>query len=113
MGKFADNIFIATGSYDKAKEKYTLELTGEELCIIYDWMMYIEDEHNDGLSSKDDVIRTLSKRLAKMVEWYNNPKLTDMDRLKRQYALANRRNAELEYKLEQINKLVKELKENK
>lgn len=108
----ADNIFIATGSYDKAKEKYTLELTGEELCIIYKWMEMV-DEYDAAFESKDDVERTLSKRLAKMVDWYNNPNLTDKERLERKYIIANKRNAELEYKLNQINELIKKSKENK
>lgn len=68
MGKFADNIFIATGSYDKAKEKYTLELTRKELCAIYNWMCCGDDCGVDSFMSNDKDIKALVKRI---VEAYN------------------------------------------
>ena len=80
MTTFAQQIYIVTGSFEKAKEKQTIELTNEELCIIYGWMCAMENLGDEPLESEDDTERSLACRLRDRLKWYTKRPRTDEER---------------------------------
>lgn len=98
MSKLADSIFVVTGSYEKAKEKHLIELTNEELCIIYSWMCAMENLGDEPLESEDDTERSLACRLRDMLKWYTKRPCTDeeyAEQEERRKILANKRKEEV------------------